>query len=225
MFTAKLSNKISNLYGAEIGRRAFVLANGPSVALNDLSKLKGELVIGMNASTILEKKFGFRQDYYVCSDERFLNHQEKRRWATGELNKNTKRIFRSELRRSDDPSFEDRTWYVPAISRDGFSERLEVGFFYGCTTTMLAIQLAYHLGVKDVYLMGVDLKYPDDSPRFYRETEAQLDDANTSVQIFNIKKAEHFFVKNGGRILNCSKNSLLRPYLGWENFDDVFGFK
>lgn len=222
MFTIKFPNRMSDLHGVEFNRRAFILANGPSVAHEDLSKLKGELVIGMNASTILERKFGFNQDYYVCSDERFLNHPEKRKWATTELSKNTKRILRSELRRSDDPTFEDRTWYVPAISRDGFSERLDAGFFYGCTTTMLAIQLAYHIGVSEVYLLGVDLRYSEDSPRFYAEKNAQLEDANTSIQIFNITNSADYFRQKGGGLFNCSERSMLRPYIATKRFCEIF---
>lgn len=221
MFTVKFSKNIKSLRNLEVGRRAFILGNGPSIKSEDLSRLKGELVIGMNASTMLEKEFGFVQSYYVCSDVRFISHEEKRKWATVGLNGSTKRVMRSEIRKFDDPLFDDRTWYVPAISRDGFSENLESGFFYGCTTTMMAIQLAYHLGVDEVYLLGVDLRYSEESPRFYLEKDAQLEDSNTSVQIFNICKSHNYFSRRGGGVYNCSSRSFLSPYLKTISLGDV----
>lgn len=209
------------LKSIESGRRAFILGNGPSIKNENLRLLRDELVIGMNASTLLEKEHGFYQSYYVCSDTRFISHPEKRMWATSELDPRTKRILRSELRDLDDPSLESRTWYIPAISRDGFSENIAAGYFYGCTTTMMAIQVAYYLGVRDVYLLGVDLRYSEEHPRFYREENPQLEDANTSVQLYNIVKSNDFFSGRGGKFVNCSSNSFLAPYLKTVNFQDV----
>lgn len=214
--------RISQLAGAEQGRRAFVLANGPSIAEEDLAPLKDELVIGMNASPILDRQFGFESKYYVVSDVRFLTAPTKRRWATTALPQHTTRILRSELRGFDDPALEARTYYVPALTRDGFSANLANGYHYACTTTMLALQLAWYLGVETVYVLGCDLRYPPESPRFYEEGGApQLEDAFTSVQLLNITQAAQHFEAAGRRVVNCSAGSFLRPYLEFQTFRDV----
>jgi len=213
----------SALRNAELGRRVFILANGPSLKEEDLSNLRGEITIGMNASTMLEKDFDFVSKYYVLSDARFINTLQKRPWATSELAPDTVRIIRSDLRAYDDHSLESRTIYTPAIARDGFSRNLSHGFYYGCTTTMLALQLAYHLGSREIYILGCDLRYPEESPRFYEESEPQLEDAFTSVQLRNIVHAATEIEKDGGLVANCSARSFLRPYLPFCKFNDIVG--
>jgi hypothetical protein len=217
----QLFNRPAALRNQERGKRIFILANGPSLNDEDLAPLRDEVVIGMNASTILEDRFDFISQYYVLSDARFINAPEKRAWAMEKLSAKTQRVLRADLKPIDDPSFEGRTTYVNPLSRDGFSKNLSVGFYYGCTTTMLAIQLAWHLGAREVYLLGCDLRYPEENPRFYAETTPQLEDAFTSVQLSNVVNAAITFENDGKRLVNCSPKSLLRPYLAFEQFEGV----
>jgi hypothetical protein len=218
----KIFNSITSLRNREKGKRAFILANGPSILNEDLSLLKDELTIGMNASTMLEEKYGFQTDYYVLSDTRFITHPEKSHFATTDLHPRTVRILREELREVDDTSLPNETYYVPALQRDGFSKNLQSGYFFGCTTTMLAIQLAYYLGAVEIYLLGCDLKYAAESPRFYKESSPQLEDSFTSIQIWNISNANQILNKEDRHIINCSRNSFLRPYLDFKQFDSLF---
>ena len=225
----RLINLITNrpvyLKNKELGKRIFILANGPSLNDLDLSLLKSEVIIGMNGSTMLEEKFDFESQYYVVSDKRFLLSPIKRKWATDKLSKNTRRVIRADLRDVDDPESEDRTTYVNAISRDGFSKNLSNGFFYGNTTTMLAIQLAWHLGSSEVYILGCDLRYMKDKPRFYEEENPQLEDAFTSIQLKNIIDASIIFEESGRLMFNCSSRSFLRPYLPFIEFNKIFDKK
>lgn len=219
----KLFNRVSTLRGAKKGRRAFVLGNGPSVNREDLAWLSDELIIGMNASTLLEQRFAFVQDFYVVSDRRFLLHPTKREWGTTQLNSETVRVVRRDLRDIDDPNLESRTKYVRALKRDGYSRDLSAGYHFGCTTTMLAIQLASYLGCTEIYLLGVDLRYSPEQPRFYTEEEPQLEDSFTSVQIWNIANAQRVLQTSGVKLFNCSEDSLLRPYVPTVPFSSLFG--
>ena len=217
------TNRPSALRNREKGKRIFILANGPSINEEDLSLLQNEVVVSMNAATLLEKKFDFTSNYYVLSDARFISAPEKRAWATTDLALATQRVVRSDLRPLDDASLEDRTTYVAPLSRDGFSQNLAKGYYYGCTTTMLALQLAWHLGSREVYLLGCDLRYPEDNPRFYEEATPQLEDAFTSVQMQNIVGASQVFESNGGALVNCSARSFLKPYLNFSEFRSACG--
>jgi hypothetical protein len=215
------SKPLNTLKNIELNNRVFILANGPSVVNENLALLKNEIVIGMNASTILEKKFNFSSKYYVVSDKRFITTPEKRQWATDKLSKNTIRFLRQELRDYDESYLGKRTYYINSIARDGFSYNLSHGFYYGCTTTMLALQLAYYLGFKKVYLLGCDLRYQDENPRFYAEKNPQLEDSFISVQLANMVNASIEYEKNDREIINCSAKSFLRPYLRYSSFSEV----
>ncbi|MFD3248671.1 6-hydroxymethylpterin diphosphokinase MptE-like protein [Rahnella aquatilis] len=217
-----LFNSIRNIKNTETGKRIFILANGPSINDHDLTFLKEEIVIGMNASTLLEKTYDFISKYYVISDTRFLQHPEKKSFGTDLLSSSTIRILRKELEEFDNKDISNKTYYVKALKRDGFSENLAAGYFFGCTTTMLAIQLAYYLGASEIYLLGCDLRYSHESPRFYKESHPQLEDSFTSVQIWNIVNASEILEKEGRKLINCSPRSFLRPHIEYKEFNSIF---
>lgn len=215
--------KVAALKGREKGRRAFILANGPSILSHNLSLLDGELIIGMNASTKIEIEHGIHADYYAVSDARFLFHPEKRRYATQELHNDTVRVVRSDISNVDDHNFLRRSYYVCSLGRDGYSWNLKRGFYFGCTTTMLTLQLATYLGCPEIYLLGLDLHYASDRARFYREAAPQPADPFTSVQMWNIANAHREMNARGIKLSICSDNSLLRPYLPFTSFNNLFG--
>ncbi|ASP16270.1 DUF115 domain-containing protein [Neisseria sp. 23W00296] len=213
---------IRKLKDRERGNRCFILANGPSINEYDLSKLKNEVTIGINASTLLSEKFDFTQSYYVVSDKRFFDVAMKKQLATYRLGKNTIKVFRKEII-DVYPNDIDNVYYVSALERDGFSFDLYHGYYYGCTTVMLAIQLASYLGIREIYLLGVDLIYNQENARFYLENEIQIDDSKSSVQIFNIVNADLAIRERGGIIYNTNPKSLIRNYLQFQDLNDLLG--
>ena len=195
------------------GQRAFVLGNSPSILDEPLDRLAGELVIGMNGSTLLEESHGIRQTFYTLGDLRFLTSPTKRPLATSGLHPETRRVLRSDLLPNDDVDLADRTWCVTPLGRDGFSPKLSSGFYHGCTTAMLAIQLAVWLGCQEIVLLGVDLHYPAGQPRFYAEEVPQEEDVFTSVQVRNLAAAGQACERLGVKVAITSRRSMLRPYL------------
>ncbi|MEM9773217.1 MAG: 6-hydroxymethylpterin diphosphokinase MptE-like protein [Chloroflexota bacterium] len=145
------------------GERAFVIGNGPSLNLLDLTLLKDEVSIGCNGLFILFDNMGFVPPYYTCEDK--LVGEDRAR----ELNnlKGTNKVFPYDLRhflKSD----EDTTYvnfirgdYVgyPRISTDFANEA-----YWGGTVTFLNLQLAIHLGCTTIYMIGFDHNYvlPDE---------------------------------------------------------------
>lgn len=204
---------VTELKGALGGRPAFVLGNGPSIRTHDLSLLRGLDVIGMNASVLLEAEHGFRCRYYTVSDARFLNHPQKRPLATSRLRSDTLRVLRDELRESDAPEWIDKTFYVKSRGKNGFSDDLRRGFYFGCTTSMLAIQLAYYAGASTIYLLGNDFRYPPSQPRFYYESNPQPPDPFLSIQLWNIRLAWKELRVRGVDMYVCTRDTNLAPYV------------
>ena len=211
------------LLNREKGKRCFILANGPSLREHNLTLLKKELVIGMNASTILEKEYHYLHTYYVLSDLRFITHPLKRRFATTGLSPETVRILRSELYNYDDNNLKNITYYVKSIGRDGFSDNISKGFYFGCSTTLLAIQLAATLGCDNIYILGLDLSnYIDPKIRFYTEDIIQEYDLFISTQIFNICNAYKELHNKNIKIYHCNKKSLISPYIPFCCYNHLF---
>jgi len=204
---------VTGIKNSLIGEDIYILGNGPSIKDEDLTKLDNKYSIGLNASPLLETEFSFKSQYYVLSDTRFISHPDKRAMATTMLSPGSTRIFRKELYEYDDEKHKSDTYYVNAIGKNGFSLDLALGFYFGCTTTMLAIQVAYYLGCKRIFLLGNDLTYSSKNPRFYKEYIAQEFDRFTSIQIWNIRNSYNILNEHGVQLYNCSKQSLLRPYI------------
>ncbi|OOF43718.1 hypothetical protein BKK51_11220 [Rodentibacter trehalosifermentans] len=174
----------------------------------------------MNASTLLAEKYNFTQTFYTISDKRFLDIDFKREVAT-RLPNETIKVLRKEIK-DIYPKEIENVLYVNALERDGFSFNLSKGYYYGCTTLMLAIQLAYFIGCKNIYILGLDLNYDSKTPRFYEETQLQIDDSKSSVQIFNIFNAKCELEKKNVFLYNCNPNSLARNYIPYQEYNELF---
>ncbi len=206
-------SQLKALKNSVLGQDIFILGNGPSLTLVDLEKLRGRVVIGMNASPLVEERYGLSADYYVVSDARFLNNPDKRELATTRLSDGTKRVLRGDLKDLDDPRFTGGTYYVPVLGKNGYSSDLERGFYFGCTTMMLAIQLADFIGGKRIFLLGADFKYTADQKRFYSEKIPDPVDPFLSIQLWNVWNARQELVSRGRELYLCSPSSNLAPYL------------
>ncbi|WP_152453201.1 hypothetical protein [Microbulbifer sp. THAF38] len=213
------SNNIRSLKRRHQGEVGVVLANGPS-ALSYEKKSDSIVHIGLNASPLLEERCGLSLDYYVLTDRRFLQNPEKRPIADTMLERDTPCILREELS-ADLTKTNDNTFFVRSIGRDGFSTDLESGFYFGCSTTMLALQLAYYLGLKKIYLVGVDLKYKPEQPRFYMEKVVEPNDPFTSVQVWNFSNAYQTLKMLDVDLFLCSEESLARPYIPFLDVKDI----
>lgn len=216
-----LNNSVKKIRNKEKGKRAFVLANGPSVLDCDLSKLdKEDVLIGVNAASVLQDRFDVVLDYYCVSDARFLTHPEKYKFATDYIAESTICVFRRELK--DLVPDSNNLFFINSIGRDGFSFNVHSGYFFGTSTTHMAIQLAAYLGCYDIYLLGVDLKYKSESPRFYNETAPQIEEATIGVQINNLILARKALLKKGIELKSCSPRSFTRPYIPFARFEELF---
>ena len=215
-------SRITALHGRLAGRTVFILGNGPSVKEHPLERLRGLPIIGMNASPLLDREFGFACGYYVVSDARFLTHPDKRAFATLEyLKKDVVRVLREELRDVDVRELRNSTHYVRALGKNGYSHDLARGFYFGCSTSLLAIQLASYLGCTTIVLLGNDFRYPRNQPRFYHEARPQAQDPFLSIQIWNVRNAYNLLQEKGVDLWLCTRNSNLVPYVPWRSFDDL----
>jgi hypothetical protein len=175
----------------------------------------------MNASPLLDREFGFQSEYYVVSDARFLNHPEKRAYATSMLPHDVTRVLREELRALDAGDWLDATYYVNVLGKNGFSSDLRRGFYFGCTTAMLAIQLAAHAEASRIVLLGCDFRYPKDQPRFYKEDNPQDQDPFLSIQIWNIRNAFTELRRRGCEMVICTKSTNLTPYVPYAPLEEI----
>ncbi|MEW6240308.1 MAG: hypothetical protein AB1564_05815 [Chloroflexota bacterium] len=156
------------------GKRAFVIANGPSLKQTDLSKLRNEFTFGMNRIYLIFPELGFSTTYLTVVNDlvieqtindlialeipKFLSWRSRRHFfdlkpfdvAQGKPSTfNPSTSLRASL-----PTFLYTTYQSPKFSTDVRGRVWE-----GATVTNVTLQLAFHMGFQQVILIGVDHNY------------------------------------------------------------------
>ncbi|MFH2104551.1 MAG: 6-hydroxymethylpterin diphosphokinase MptE-like protein [Chloroflexota bacterium] len=156
---AESSWQLREYRDCHLGERCFILGNGPSLRQTDLAYLRGEFTFGLNRIYLIFPETGFHTTYLAsvndlvvqqCASEmeslpmpKFITWRA-RRW----LQHDAKTIF-------IDTDF---------TGKEGFSPQATGRIYEGNTVTYVALQLAYHMGFKEVILVGVDHKFVTKGP-------------------------------------------------------------
>jgi FkbM family methyltransferase len=145
-------------------QRAFVIGNGPSLNLTDLSLLNDEVTFGVNGIFLKAQETGFKPTFYLVEDHLVA---EDRQDVINSLQGSIK-LFPINIayciNEGQDTIFFDHRPRKSAPHGFDFSTDASNHTYTGCTVTFTAIQLAYFLGFQEIYLIGVDCSYaiPDD---------------------------------------------------------------
>lgn len=221
--------KLKNIYD---GKRCFIIGNGPSLKIEDLEKLKGEICFGTHQIFKIFKKTDWRPTYYCAQDFKLIKESFKQ---INKLKINKKFIavvpaWRYKL-------ISNATYiklfledFYPSLPK--FSTDISKGIYEGYTVTYMCIQIAVYMGFKEIYLLGMDNNY---SVTMLPNGEIQknenikdhfsLDDKITNIpQIYKsslaYKKAKEYADKNGIMIYNATRGGALEVFKR-VNFDDI----
>lgn len=149
--------RLHRLHNAYLGQRCFVIGNGPSLAQTDLSRLAGEITIGCNNLFLMFDKMGYLPTFYTVEDNLVA---EDRAEEINRITRTTK-IFPRDLAYCLSP--DSNTIYINFLRRyEGFprfSKQFDKVVYWGGTVTHLNLQLAYYIGCREVYLVGIDHSY------------------------------------------------------------------
>jgi len=136
------------------GERCFVIGNGPSLKQTDLSYLKDEFTFGMNRIYLAFPDWGFQTSFLVsvndlviqqCSqDFQELSLPKFFSWRSKDL-----------LYPAGKP--DSQTHFLnTSYTGPKFAKQIGSRFWEGATVTNICLQLAYCMGFREVYLIGVD---------------------------------------------------------------------
>lgn len=144
------------------GRKCFIIGGGPSIKKMDLSVLNNEITFAHNAFFLIKDNVGFSPVYYVVED---LLPAEDNANILNSLDRTTK-IFPQDLKYCLRP--DEKTRYVyfdryysryPSKKFPKFSTDALRKVYWGGTVVYMSLQLAFYMGIRQVYLLGIDLDY------------------------------------------------------------------
>lgn len=204
------------------GQRAFIIGNGPSLKNTDMSKLKGEITFGMNRIYLMFPELGFRTTYLSVVNDLVIE-QTAADLAALEIPKfltwRSRRFFQpgqfTSFQSSSLPTFLYSTYDSPRFSPD-----VRGRIWEGATVTYVTMQLAFYMGLSEVYLIGVDHNYDTkgkpnttitsdgDDPNHFNPSyfgkgfRWQLPDLETSEMAYRM--ARQAYEKAGRQILDAT---------------------
>jgi hypothetical protein len=143
-------DKIMALKDSHLGEQCVIIGNGPSLRDTDLSKLKNVFTFGMNRFYLAFPDMGFTTSCLLSVNNLVIEQCAE------------------DFRSLSIPTFvawRGRKWISPAANLHylytsyllpRFSGNAAGRLWEGATVTFVAMQLAYHMGFKQVILIGVD---------------------------------------------------------------------
>jgi hypothetical protein len=146
--------RLKDFQGRFVGKRCFVIGNGPSLKKTDISLLQDEFTFGMNRVYLAFEDWGFHTDVLVSVNDLVI---EQCREELRELSLPKFFSWRSRKLLYPNGSPDKHTHFLDTTYKNQtFAKNLKYRFWEGGTVTFVCLQLAYCMGFEEVYLIGVD---------------------------------------------------------------------
>lgn len=159
-----------------LGKRCFIMGNGPSLNKMDLSKLDNEVVFGCNACFLLFDRITWRPMYYSCVDSRVLPDRALDIVKMHEENPSMTLFFPGKLHIHDGTgAIKDTKSWIPKdknryyfnhvnlkednLPWSAFSVDANNHVVMPHTVSITLMQIAFYMGFRVIYLIGCDTSY------------------------------------------------------------------
>ncbi len=203
------------------GESCFIIGNGPSLNQMDLSPLQDCLCFGLNKIHLHPDVHEFGVDFHVAINPLVIQQ------SFGDFKSLNCPSFLS-YRASAEQDRENSDYnYVLTEGTHSFSTDPKFPMGEGCTVTYVAMQLAYFMGFKHVFLIGVDHSFeyeglpnqkqtlggPDRNhfhPDYFAGKEWHLPDLKGSELAYQL--AQYYYRKDGREILDATLGGKLQVF-------------
>ncbi len=229
---AKLKNK-------HAGKRCFIIGNGPSLRIEDLDKLNTEITFAANKIYLAFDKTNWRPTYYAVTDDLVAkqNYHE-----INNLSGFTK-FFPCHAKTLWGTPFNDAIYFryiyyqnrYPKPPRFGLNPLRKI--YAGRTVLYAFIQICCFMGIREIYLLGVDFNFSEPSKKNgrilisegesnhfhpnYRKPGEKWAEPKLNQQKKAFEEAGKAVEKMGGRIFNATRGGKLEVFPR-VNFNELF---
>lgn len=230
--------KIKKLHNIHSGRRCFIIGNGPSLTANDLNILAQheEITFAFNRIYYIFKQTSWRPTYYMSQDDKMLANC----WQEVLKVQAKEKFIPIQMKWYFNIPIHGVSFYNQRTEDEihpSFSEDISVYVGNGATVVYTAIQFAVYMGIKEIYLIGVDHHFhtsktadgkividPNAKDYFskeYNNDKEKLPIPNTELSTFTFISAKEYADAHGIKIFNATRGGKLEVYPR-VNFDELF---
>ena len=230
IYLTKNEKKFANLRNKHAGRRCFIIGNGPSLRIEDLDKLNGEISFAANKIYLAFDKTNWRPAYYAVTDDLVAKQNYL---DIGNLSGFTK-FFPCHAKTLWGAPFNDAIYFryiyyqnrYPKPPRFGLNPLRKI--YAGRTVLYAFIQIALFMGIREIYLLGVDFSFIEPSKKNgrilisegesnhfhpnYRKPGEKWVEPEVKQQKKAFEEAGKAVEKMGGRILNATRGGKLEVF-------------
>lgn len=208
--TEKNEKNILKYKNRFVGERCFIVGGSPSLSLLDLTKLKNEFTFTVNRGYMLQEKGLEHSAFHIISDVNTFNDVGSKSEL---LDKYTENLFCYAGMHS--PKVKCSIYYFDYIRYQlandvCFQSDLLKPLIAYESVVHYAIQIAYYMGFKNIYLLGVDLDFKNNIGHFYNETDGEKQRQfehsikMSSIMLMGIEKCDKFLKSQNVNLMNAS---------------------
>lgn len=230
---------LKKLKGIHVGKRCFIIGNGPSLRAEDLTSLHnaGEITFAFNRIYHIFQYTPWRPTYYISQDEKMLagsiaevnSIEAKHKFIPIEM------IYYYGVHLNDITPFHIST--KNEVSTPNFSKDISKCVENSMTVVYTAIQFAVYMGINEIYLIGIDHHFhtsinaqgeievdPTAKDYFsdaYNTDKKDLYIPNTDLSTLTFIAAKKYAEANSIKIYNATRGGKLEVFER-RNFDRLF---
>lgn len=240
-------SEVAKFKDRHAGERCVVIGNGPSLNKLDLKAIANETTFGVNSIYLADEQMGFVPTYYMVEDTMVMKENVHDILAYPVEQKFFPSRYAEHF--GADPEgvtfFEmDGSFYSEGSAVFGvprFSDDYAMRGYCGQSVTILNLQLAFHMGFAEVYLIGMDFSYtiPDSALRDGNHITSTEDDPNhfhpkyfgagktwkdpkLDRVLASYQMAKRVYEQHGREIINATAGGALELFRR-ADYHDVFG--
>lgn len=210
--------KLRRWAGRYPGQSAVILCNGPSLNKVDFDALRGIFCFGLNKINLLFERTSFRPNC-VTAINRFVIEQNADFFNETDLPLFLNRTGTGLVRSRSNVAFLD-TCGIQKFARD-----VSISVYESNTVTFVALQLAFHMGFREVALVGADHNFATKGPANKVAISGNVDESHFDPRYFSggqrwelpdlfqsevgYTMARDVYAAFGGRVVNCTDGGKL----------------
>jgi hypothetical protein len=205
------------------GERCFIIGGAPSLAKENLSLLKNEKIFICNKGWEAFKIGLPHYDYYVLADGNVARFN-----LTDIEEKVTSPRFYSSVVSRKVPELKSEYIIFNRIKSKllkTFPKNFNDGWGKVATVVLDAVMIAYFMGFKEIYLLGVDLDYTSNNTHFYKDDTREIkskDKMNIDYVLATATAITGHLNDRNCNLVNLSKGYKIKGFMNTGKLEDLF---